>query len=50
MIQTSCLNEKYIEERLDDKNLGVSTVKYRSDHRKHRYELVDEPKINPTKL
>ena len=24
----------------------MSTVKYLSNHREHRYELVDEPKIN----
>ena len=37
------LNEKHIE-GLDYKNLWVTTVKYLSGHRKHRYELVDEQK------
>ena len=32
------LVEKYIEERLDHKNLQEITTKYHSDHRKHRYE------------
>ena len=35
------LNEKHIDKGLDHKNLRVNTVKYFSDHRKHRYELVD---------
>ena len=39
------LNEKHIEEGLDHKTLQVTTVKYPSCHRKHRDELVDEPKI-----
>ena len=38
------LNEKHIEEGLDHKNLQEITIKYHSDHRKHRYELVEEPK------
>ena len=33
------LNEKHIEEGLDLKNLQEN-----SSHRKHRYELVEEPK------
>ena len=39
-----CLNEKHTEERLDHKYFQEITEKYHSDHRKHRYELVDEPK------
>ena len=31
-------------EGLDDKNLWLITIKYYSDHRKHRHELVNEPK------
>ena len=31
------LNEKHIEEGLDPKSLGEITVKYHSDHRRHRY-------------
>ena len=38
------LNEKHIEEGLDHKNLREITIKHHSNHRKHRYELVDEPK------
>ena len=40
------LNEKYIEEGFDHKNLRETTIKYCSDNRKHRYELVEEPKNN----
>ena len=32
------LNEKHIEEGLDHKNLREITIKYHSDHRKHRYD------------
>ena len=39
------LNGKYIEEGLDHKNLQQITTKYNSNHRKHRYELVEEPKF-----
>ena len=46
----SWLNAKHIEEGLDHKNLRVTTVKYFSGHRKHRYETVDEPKNNPTEF
>ena len=38
------LNEKHIEEGLDHKHLRELRTKYHSDHRKHRYELVEEPK------
>ena len=38
------LNQKHIEEELDHKNLRVTTLKYLLNHRKHRYELIDEPK------
>ena len=37
------LNEKGIKEGLDN-NLQKITIKYLSDRRKHRYELVEEPK------
>ena len=40
------LNEKHIAEGLDHKNLQVATLKYVSNHRKHRYELADKPKKN----
>ena len=39
-----CLNEKHVEEGLDHKNLREITTTYNSNHRKHRYELVEEPK------
>ena len=38
------LNEKHIEEGLDYKKLREITTKYNSNHRKHKYELVEEPK------
>ena len=44
------LNEKYIEEGLNNKNLQVITVKYPSGYRKCRYKLVDEPKNHGTKF
>ena len=45
------LNKEHIEEGLENKILRVTIVKYLSDHRKHRYELVDEPKkANPSEL
>ena len=40
------LNEKHIEEG----NLLVTIVNYPSAYRKHRYELVDEPKKEPNKI
>ena len=42
------MNEKHIkEEGLNHQNLQMTTAKYLSDHRKHRFELVDEPKEQP---
>ena len=41
---------KNIKERLDHNNMPLIAVKYVSDHKKHRYELVDEPKNNPTEI
>ena len=38
------LNEKHIKEGLDHKHLREITRKYNSNHRKHRYELIEEPK------
>ena len=38
------LNEKHAEETLDRKNLQEITIKYHSNHRKDRYELVEKPK------
>ena len=35
-----------MEEGLDHKDLQKTTVKYHSDHEKHRYELVIEPESN----
>ena len=31
-------------------NLWVNTVKHLSDHRKHKYELVDKPVRQPSKI
>ena len=38
------LNAKHIEEGLDHENLQEITTKYNSNHRKHIYELIEEPK------
>ena len=38
------LNERHIKDRLDHKNLWMTTGKYISDHKKYRYQLVDKPK------
>ena len=40
------LNEKHIEKRLDQKKVRKITIKYYSNHKKHRYELVEKPKNN----
>ena len=37
-------NEKYMEEELGDQNVRETAIKYTSNHRKHRYELIEEPK------
>ena len=37
------LKEKHIEEGLDHKYLWEITIKYHSNHKKDRYELVGEP-------
>ena len=39
-----CGKMKNIKEGLDHKSLGEVTIKYDSDHRKHKYELIEEPK------
>ena len=45
------LNEKHIvEEESNHKNVRVTKVKYFSDHTKHRYKLVDEPKNQPNRI
>ena len=41
------LNDKHIEEGLDHKILREITIKYNSNHRKHRHKLVGEPKKQP---
>ena len=38
------MNENHIEKGLDLKNLKLNPVKYLSGYRKHRSELVNEPK------
>ena len=35
---------KKIEEELDHESLQEITIKHHSNHEKHRYELVTEPK------
>ena len=44
------LNEKHIEEGLDHKNLREITTKYSSNYRKHRYEMVEEPKKQANRI
>ena len=41
---TMWLNKKHIEEAVDQKNLREITIKYHSNHRKYKYNLVDKPK------
>ena len=43
-------NEKHIEEGLDHANLPIVTRRYSLEYRKHRYELVDEPKQQPNRM
>ena len=38
------LNETHAEEGIDHENLREITTKYNSNHRKNRYELVEERK------
>ena len=44
------INEEHIEEGLDHKNILKIKIKQHSDHRKHRYELLTEPKHNTTEF
>ena len=44
------LNEKHIEEWLDHKKLRATASKYYLNHRKHRYEKVDEPEKQPNRI
>ena len=47
---TLWLSERHIEKKLDHKNLRAITIKYCSDYRKHRFELVEEPKKQPNRI
>ena len=38
------LNKEHKKEELDPKNLREIAIIYSSNYRKHRYELVEEPK------
>ena len=49
-IGTLWLNEKHVEKKLGDRNLQVITNKYDPVYKKHRYELVDNPKKQPDKI
>ena len=44
------LNEKHLEEKLDHEKLVVITGKCCLEHRKHRFELVEESKKEPNKI
>ena len=46
--ETLRFNEKEI--RLDHKNLQEITIKYHSDYRKQRYELVEETKTQSNRI
>ena len=48
-IGTLWLNEKHKEEKLDHKNLPVITNKYDPVYKKHRHELEDKPKKQPSR-
>ena len=48
-IGTLWLNEKHIEQKLGHKNVPVITNKYDPIYKKHRYELVDKPKMQPNR-
>ena len=37
-------------EELDHKNLQEITIKYHSDHRKHRHELANKPKKQSNRI
>ena len=43
------LNEKHIEEKFGHKNLPATTNKYDPVYKKHRYELVNIPKMQPNR-
>ena len=42
--------ESNIEDKLDHKNLPVTSIKYLSDYRKRRYELEQGPKKQPIRI
>ena len=46
-VGTLWLYEKHIEEELGHKNLPVITNKYNQVYKKHRHELVGNPKKQP---
>ena len=48
-IGTLWLNEKHTEEKLGHKNLPAITNKYDQAYKKHKYELVNEPKNQPNR-
>ena len=43
------LNEKHIEEQLGHTNLPVITNKYDQVYQKHRHELANKPKKQPSR-
>ena len=43
------LNEKHLEGKLGHKNLPAITNKYDQAYKKHRYELVNEVKKQPSR-
>ena len=44
-----CIQWKTYKRRIRSQSYWVNTLNYLSDHTKHRYELVNEPKKNEPK-
>ena len=42
--------KKHIKDGLDHKNLREIPTKFHSEHRKHRYELVEKPKKQSNRI
>ena len=49
-INTLWLNEKHIERKLGHKNLQFIINKYDKMYKKHRHELVNDPKKQPNRI
>ena len=49
-IGTLWLKEKHIEQKLGHKNLPAISNKYEQMYKRHRHELVNEPKKQPNRI